>query len=110
MGWAANLTEGQLLVAGMLSGGGVVGLIVRWLVNSPEREALAYRRGVSDESARCAEDIADLRAQLAATNARLAEQQADNALLRAGLLRLAMMADLTPAQRAELGAVLRREE
>lgn len=96
---AAEITQTQLLIAGLLSGTGVVGLIVRWLVSSPEREAAAYKAGVADEATRCAEDIRDLRKHAL-------EQAGEIKKLRDGLLRLAVASDLTPAQRREIAEAL----
>lgn len=94
-----NVTDAQLIIGGLLSGGGVVAIVVKWLVTSPEREAAAYQRGLKDESSRCAEDIAALRAVVL-------DQQSEISKLRTGLLRLAVASDLTRDQRAEIADAL----
>jgi hypothetical protein len=97
--FATEITEAQLLVAGLLSGGGVVGIVVKWLATSPEREAAAYNKGVADEHVRCQEDVRQLRAHTI-------DQAQEIATLRNGLLRLAIASDLTIAQRSEIATAL----
>jgi hypothetical protein len=96
---ASEFTEAQLLIAGLVSGGGVIGLVVKWLVSSPEREAAAYKQGVLDEQARSQEDVRILRAHAI-------DQAHEITLLRNGLLRLAIASDLTLAQRSEIAQAL----
>ena len=96
---AVEITEAQLLITGLLSGGGVVGLVVKWLISSPERESAAYKAGVADESSRCEEEIKELKAQMAT-------QKKETEKLRNGLLRLAVAADLTPKQRSDIANAL----
>lgn len=96
---AAEFTQAQLLIFALLSGGSVVGIIVKWLTAAPARESAAYKAGVADESARAGEDVAALKATVK-------EQQAEIVRLRNGLLRLAIAADLTVSQRADLAATL----
>jgi hypothetical protein len=96
---ATELTQAQLLIFALLSGGGVIGIIVKWLTAAPARESAAYKAGVADEAARAGEDVAALKATLK-------EQQIEIIKLRNGLLRLAIAADLTISQRADLAATL----
>lgn len=96
---AASITEAQLLITGLVSGGGVIGLIVKWLISSPERESAAYKAGVADEAVRCAEDVRQLREHSL-------KQDEEIIKLRNGLLRLAVAADLTPQQRVEIANAL----
>ncbi len=95
----SEFTQAQLLIFALLSGGGVVGIIVKWLTTAPARESAAYKAGVADESVRARDDVAALKATVK-------EQQAEIVKLRNGLLRLAIAADLTTAQRADLAATL----
>lgn len=96
---SVQITDAQLLISGLASGIAVVGVVIRWLVTSPEREAAAYRAGLSDEQARCAEDINELREQYTI-------QAAEVTKLRNALLRLAIASDLTSTQRAEIAHTL----
>lgn len=93
--FSLEITEAQLLITGLLSGGGVIGLVVKWLVSSPERESAAYKAGVADESVRCAEDVKELRTKIV-------DQEREIVKLRNGLLRLAVAADLSPQQRTDI--------
>lgn len=99
MMFAAELTQGQLVVTGLASATTVVIAVIKMLGAAPGRESDAYQRGIVDEEKRCAQDIAALRLQL---DTQLAEISA----LRAALLRLAVASRLTTAQRAEIAAVL----
>jgi IMP dehydrogenase/GMP reductase len=96
---ATEITQAQLIVFALLSSGGVVGIIVKWLTAAPARESAAYKAGVADEAARASEDVAALKATLK-------EQAVEIVKLRNGLLRLAIAADLTVSQRADLAATL----
>lgn len=87
------------MISGLASGIAVVGVVIRWVVSSPEREAAAYKTGVSDEQIRCQEDIRDLRAHAL-------EQAAEITKLRNALLRLAIASDLTVGQRHEIAQAL----
>lgn len=89
---AVQLTENQLIVAGLASGIGFVGGVLKLMWSAPERESEAYQRGIADESARREEKEDEMRAEL---------QQ-----LRVGLLRVALAADLTPKARAEIAQTL----
>lgn len=93
------LTSGQAdaaLIAGVI---GIVAAMVRVLLLVPARESAAYVRGRDDETLRCKAEIAELRAELRATEAEVVR-------LRGGLLRLAVAADLTPAQRGDIALTL----
>ena len=96
---AVEITEAQLLITGLLSGGGVIGLVVKWLVSSPERESAAYKAGVADEQERCAEAIKEIREESDVQKAELIK-------LRNGILHLALAADLTAKQRTDLAKTL----
>lgn len=99
---AAAVTEAQLLLAGLASGVAIIGVVIRALVNSPERESDAYRRGVADEASRCAEDIGELRAEYVKVEQRMSR-------LHDALLRFLVASDLTPTLRAEIAAALGSE-
>lgn len=94
-----QITEAQLLLSGLASGVAVVGVVIKWVVTSPEREAAAYKSGVLDEQARCQEDIKELR--------NYSTKQGDEITkLRNALLRLAIASDLTRVQRKEIAEAL----
>lgn len=77
----------------------MVAAMVKVLLSVPIRESAAYTRGRDDEAIRCQAEIDKLRAEQAATNAEVVR-------LRGGLLRLAVAADLTPAQRLDIAITL----
>jgi hypothetical protein len=94
-----QITEAQLLISGLASGIAVVGVVIKWVVTSPERESAAYKSGVIDEQARCAEDIKELRSHAI-------DQAKEITKLRNALLRLAIASDLNPSQRHEIATAL----
>lgn len=87
------------MLSGLVSGIAVVGVVVKWVVTSPEREAIAYKAGVNDEQLRCQDDINELRGHAI-------EQAKEITKLRNALLRLAIASDLTTAQRHEIAQAL----
>ena len=89
----------NLLIAGLISGSGVVALVVKFLIASPERETKAYKQGGLDEKNRSEEEIKQLKLQIIT-------QYAEIASLRVGLLRLAIATELTPEQRKEIADIL----
>lgn len=96
---AVEVTEAQLLITGLTSGIAVVGLLVRWLVTSPVREAEAYNKGRLDEENRCQEDIKELRTQMGVV-------LDENMKFRNALFRLVIASDLTPEQRTDIAMSL----
>lgn len=88
-----------LLIAGLVSGSGVIALVVKFLISSPERETSAYKQGGKDEYARNEEEIKDLKQ-------RNAELYTEISGLRTALLRLAVATDLTPSQKKEIANIL----
>lgn len=91
--------EAQLIVAGFTSGVGLATWAVRRVLASPEREQAAYHQGVTDESHRCAEDIAELRAVVT-------QQAAELTRMRNAMLSLVVAADLTEGQRSAIAKAL----
>lgn len=96
---SVEITESQLLMSGLASGIAIVGVIIKWVVSSPEREAAAYKAGLADESTRCQEDMNELRQHALSLGKEIGK-------LRNALLRLAIASDLTITQRAEIAQVL----
>lgn len=96
---SVQITEAQLLISGLASGIAVVGVVVKWVTSSPERESAAYKAGVADEQHRCQEDIKELRTHALG-------QATEITKLRNALLRLAIASDLTMMQRHEIAEAL----
>lgn len=96
---AVEVTEAQLLITGLTSGIAVVGLLVRWLVTSPVREAEAYNKGRLDEEHRCQEDVKELKLQMTVV-------KDENSKLRNAIFRLVIASDLTPEQRTDIAMSL----
>lgn len=94
-----QITEAQLLLSGLASGIAIVGVVVKWLITSPEREALAYKHGVTDEQERAEENLAVLRATIE-------HKDQEITTLRNALLRLAVAVDLTTKQRLDIAQAL----
>lgn len=88
-----------LLIAGLVSGSGVIALVVKFLIASPERETSAYKQGGKDEHARNEEELKFFKER----NEELYEEISG---LRTALLRLAVATELTPAQRKEIANIL----
>lgn len=106
----ATITENQLLLVTATTCFGIVTLVLKALLASPERESDAYKRGRADEAARCEEDIAEMKAKhdadIARLTARQAEADAKVARIHDALLRFVMVGDLTPSQRADIASLL----
>lgn len=96
---SVEITEAQLLISGLVSGITIVGVIVKWIVASPEREAKAYQEGIAAEQTRSKEDVDQLRQEAQ-------ENKQEIAKLRNALLRLAVASDLTVVQRHDIAEVL----
>jgi hypothetical protein len=96
---AEQLSSVQLLIAGLVSGSGILALVVKYLLSAPEREASAYKQGAIDERSYNKEQIESLKAINKA-------QEAELISLRNNLLRLAVATDLTAAQKREIANML----
>lgn len=83
-------------IAGVLA---MVAAMVKVLLSVPVRESAAYSRGRDDEAIRCKAEIDQLRAEMRMTEAEVVR-------LRSGLLRLAIAADLSSHQRADIALTL----
>lgn len=87
------------MISGLASGIAVVGVVVKWLVTSPEREAAAYQKGLTDEQLRCKEDIEQLREQMFERDVQITK-------FRNALLKLALASDLSMQQRQDIALTL----
>lgn len=96
---AEELSPVQLLVAGLVSGSGILALIVKYLLAAPERETSTYKQGMSDEHTHSVDEISGLKT-------RIKELEKEVVTLRNGMLRLAIATDLTAAQKREIANIL----
>jgi hypothetical protein len=88
-----------LLIAGLVSGSGVIALVVKFLIASPERETSAYKQGGADEHARNEDEIKELKQR----NTELYKEISE---LRTGMLRLAVATELSASQKKEIANIL----
>lgn len=97
--FAEEIPAGYLVIAGLASGTGVIALVVKFIIASPERETTAYKQGGSDEHSRSEDEIKELKS-------RCFDQEKEIISLRNGMLRLAVATDLTSAQKREIANIL----
>lgn len=97
--FAEEVHQAELIVAGLVSGSGLIALVVKFLIASPERETSAYKQGAADEHTRYGEEVKELKA-------RVVKLEEENAKLRNGLVRLAVATTLSARQKQEIAEIL----
>lgn len=96
---AAENNSVTLLVIGLASGSGVIALIVKYLLSTPEREASAYTRGITDERSHYSKELEELKVKCT-------QQEKEIIVLRNGMLRLAVETDLSLDQKKKIANIL----
>lgn len=97
--FAAEASPEELLIAGLVSGSGLIALIIKFLLAAPGRETSVYKQGVSDERERYEDQINELKNVVA-------EQSKEILKLRNGLVRLAVATVLSAEQKQEIAKIL----
>jgi hypothetical protein len=91
--------QAELIIAGLVSGSGLIALVVKFIIASPERETSAYKQGGADEHLRFQEETKELKA-------RVTKLEEENGKLRNGLVRLAVATTLSNDQKQEIAEIL----
>lgn len=91
--------QAELIVAGLVSGSGLIALVVKFLLSTPERETTAYKQGAADEHTRYQDEVKDLKVRITAI-------EEENKKLRNGLVRLAVATTLSREQKQEIANIL----
>lgn len=92
-------SQTQLVIAGLLSGSGIIALIVKFIIQSPDRETSAYKQGGIDEHDRYKIDIEDCKKTCEKLEKEIKK-------LRNGLLHLVISSNLSDTQRKDIAVVL----
>jgi hypothetical protein len=96
---AEESRQAELVIAGLVSGSGLIALVVKFIIATPQRETSAYKQGAIDEHNRHIEEISDFKE-------RLANLEEENEKLRNGLVRLAVATTLSARQKQEIAEIL----